>query len=138
MASIVLTDAFVSINAVDYSDHVKQVTLNFSAELQDSTAMGNTSRARKGGLKDWSMDIDFFNDWAAAQIDVNLFPLVGVQTAIKARSSKTAAISATNPEYRGNGIIDSYPPLSDAVGTMATTKVTIKGSDGVALTRNTT
>ena len=74
MAKFVLTDAYVSLAANDLSDHVKSVTINYSADMQDDTAMGATSHARIGGLKDWSLDIEFHQDFAASNLDSILFP----------------------------------------------------------------
>ncbi len=138
MAQEVLTDAFVSVNAVDLSDHVKQVTINYSKEILDATAMGDTGRRRLSGLADWSADIEFYQDYAASKVDATLQPLVGVQTAIKIRKSKTGAISATNPEYQGNGMLESLPVVSGSVGEVSMTSVTFQGSDGVALIRDIT
>ena len=47
MATRVLTDAFVSWAGVDLSDHVRSVTLTYSAELLDDTAMGDTARLKR-------------------------------------------------------------------------------------------
>jgi hypothetical protein len=137
MATLVFTDASVKVNTVDLSDHVKQVKLNYSAELQEATAMGNTSKARKGGLKDWSIEVEFYQDYAAAKVDATIFPLVGTQTAVELIPVKSVAVSATNPRYTGNGIVESYPPVAGGVGEMEMAPVTIQGSDGVALARAT-
>lgn len=134
MASFVLKNAFVLINAVDLSDHVKQVTINYSAEVLDKTAMSNAGRARLAGLKDWTADIQFFNDFASSKVDATIFPAVGTQIAVDIRPD-AGARSVTNPSYTGNGIIDSYQPVAGAVGVVAETPVKISGSDGVALAR---
>lgn len=127
MAEFVFTDASVVINAVDLSDHVRQVTLNYSAELQDDTAMGDDTRSRIGGLKDWSMELEFNQDFAAAEVDVTLFPLVGSTFTVTLKPT-SAAVSATNPSYSGTGILESYPPLGGSVGDLATTSVTIQAA----------
>ena len=62
MGHFVFTDAKVVVNAVDLSDHVESVTLEYKAELQDDTNMGDTTRTRLGGLKDWSVSINFRQD----------------------------------------------------------------------------
>lgn len=138
MATEILKDAFVSINAVDLSDHVRQVAIDYSGEVHDITIMGDAGRRRLGGLKDWSMTVEMFQDFAAAEVDATVFGLVGVQTAIKVRKSKTDAISTTNPEYQGNGILESYPILGNQVGDPATVSMTFRGSDGAALIRDVT
>lgn len=133
MPTLVFVDASVKINTVDLSDHVKSVKLNYSAELQEATAMGNLSKARKGGLKDWSVEIEFYQDYAAAKVDATIFPLVGVQTAFELIPVKGTAVSATNKRMTGNGIIDSYPPYTGSVGEMGMAPITMQGSDGVPL-----
>ena len=140
MASEPLTDAFVSINGVDLSANVGSVTLNDSAELQVATAMGDAGQRRLAGLRDWSLEVEFFQDFAAAKVDETLQPLVGAaQFAVKFRKSKTDAISATNPEYQGNGMIDGdYPITAGAVGEVNKSSVTFVCADGAALIRDVT
>jgi hypothetical protein len=64
MATFVLTDASVVINSVDLSDRVSSVTLSVEVDEQEDTAMGDTYRSRIGGLRDWSVDIEFHQDFA--------------------------------------------------------------------------
>ena len=128
MAAFVLTDAFVSINGVDLSDHVRSVTLDYKAELQDDTAMGDTTRSKLGGLKDWSVQIEFNNDFAASNVDATLFPLVGSTFTVILRPIKATVVGTTNPNYTGTGILESYPPLGGGVGDMATTSVSIQAA----------
>ena len=127
MAEFVFTDASVVINAVDLSDHVRQVTLNYSAELQDDTAMGEDTRSRLGGLKDWSMEVEFNQDFAAAEVDVTLFPLVGTAFTVTLKPT-SAAVSATNPSYSGTGILESYPPMGGSVGDLAVAAISIQAA----------
>jgi hypothetical protein len=127
MAELVFTDAFVEINSVDLSDHVRQVTLNYSAELQDSTAMGDTTRERLGGLKDWSLTVEFNQDFAASEVDATLFSIVGTVFGVEVRATSSAR-SATNPGYNGNGILESYAPFGGGVGDLLVAPVTIQAA----------
>lgn len=127
MSHLVLTDAFVSVNGVDLSAHLRAVTVNYQSELQDDTVMGLTTRIRLGGLLDWSMEFEFAQDFASSQVDATLFALVGVTTTLIARAT-SAAKSATNPDYTGTGILESYPPLGNSVGELATTSVTFQSA----------
>lgn len=136
MAHFVLKDAYVLLNAVDLSAHVRSVTVNYSAELVDDTTMSKVSRSRKGGLKDWSLNVEFAQDFAAAQVDATLFSLVGTQFAVEVRPT-SGARSATNPAYTGNGMLESYQPVTGSVGALAMAPITIQGADGVALARQT-
>lgn len=128
MAAFVFTDAFVSINAVDLSDHVKQVTLNYSAELQDDTVMGDDTRSRIGGLKDWSITVEFAQDFAAGEVDVTVFSLVGATFTVILRPVKATAVGATNPNYTGTGIIETFSPLNNTVGELAMASITIQAA----------
>lgn len=137
MPFVVFKNAYVMINAVDLSDHVKSVNLKYSAEILDDTAMGATSKSRVAGLKDWSMEVEFYQDYASAKVDATLFPLVGAASFAVHLKPENAAISATNPDFTGNAVIDGeYSPVSGAVGELATTSVSFAG-DG-DLTRDIT
>lgn len=141
MPAEVITDAFISVNGIDLSDQVKQVTINYSAEIKDDFGvMGDKSIRRGVGLKDWSMGIEFLQNFDAAKVDATIFPLVGAaEFPMKVRKSKTDAISATNPEFQGNGLIDGdYSILGASVGETSNTSITVVGADGVALIRDTT
>lgn len=128
MAQQVFSDAFVSINAVDLSDHVRSVTLNYAAEMLDDTVMGDDTRSRAGGLKDWSVNVEFINDWAAGEVDATLFTLVGSTSTIIVRPDNSDGVSATNPNYTGTAILESYPPLGNGVGELATTNATLQSA----------
>jgi hypothetical protein len=134
MANVVLTNAFVSLNSVNLSALVRSVTLNYAAQLQDDTAMGDTAVSRIGGLKDWSLEVEFFQDYDANKVDATLFSLVGSTFAVEVRHSAANA-SATNPKYTGTGILESYQPVGGAVGENLMAPVTIQGVG--ALTRGT-
>lgn len=132
MAEIVFDDPYVMINSVDLSDHVRSVTINYKAEIQDKTAGGASSRARIAGLKDWSIDVEFNQDYAAGEVDATLFPLVGAAAfpiVIKPDGSATAV---TNPKFTGNALLESYSPIAGSIGDLATTTITMQGDGGLS------
>lgn len=131
MASFAFIDARVEINAVVMAGFVRSVTLNVEAEDLEDTAFGDTFRSRLGGLKDWSVDIEFNQDFAGSAVDVTLFPLLGTVVAVKIRPT-TAAIAATNPEYSGNVLVSEYSPLDGSVGDLATTSVSWPGAGALS------
>src|SRR5262245_19685100 len=109
MPAIVITDGSVFVNGVDMSDQCEAVTVTYTVDLKDTTTFGLGGRRRKGGLKDWSMKMDFIQNFDAAKVDATLFPLVGTaDVPVRVRYSKTLPISATNPEYQGNGMLGEY------------------------------
>lgn len=127
MASLALTDAFVSIGGVDLSDWVLSVTLPRGVESLDETTMGATTRIGKGGLKTWNVEVEFKQDFAAGGPDATLDPLVGTTATIIVRPT-SAAVSATNPNYTGTGLITNYQPFGNSVGDLATCSVSIESA----------
>ena len=126
MATIVLTNAYVKLGTTpgDVSSYVKTVTLNYSAEMLDDTAMGDTTKSRKGGLKDWSVDLDLYQDYADDQIDEDIFALVGTTFEVQV-AANGGTPSADNPVYTGTGILESFPPIGGTVGEMEMTRIRI-------------
>jgi hypothetical protein len=124
MSKFVLTDASLVINSVDLSDHVRSVTINYEAELQDDTTMGDDTRTNLGGLKNWSIDVEFTQDYAASNVDATMFPIVGTSVPVVVKPT-SGAVSATNPSYSGDGVIGAYSPIGNSVGDLAVAPVTI-------------
>ncbi len=125
MAIFVLKNASVLINSVDLSSRVKKVTVNIKAADEDNTAMGATGKGRMAGLRDDSISVEFNQDFASANVDATLFPLVGAAPFAVIVKPVAGAASATNPRYYGNCILTDYNPIDGAVGNAATTSVTL-------------
>lgn len=135
MASFPLIDGRVTVNAVNMSQFTTNMTLSVEVEELEDTAMGDFWRSRLGGLKDYSLDLEFNTDFAASAVDATLWPLFGTVVPFTVRAT-SAAISATNPEYSGNLLISELVILDGKVGDLAKNKVTWPGSS--ALVRATT
>ncbi len=134
MAIFVWTNAHLKINSVDESDHVRSVTLAYDAEMLDETAMATAAtRIHKPGLFDWSMSVELYDDFADADVDDLLFALVGAASFPMILRPTQAVIGATNPEFRGNAVLEG-DPVGGTVGDIATKTLTFQ-SAGV-LTRN--
>lgn len=119
MATLVLTDAQFEWDSNDWSDHVRSVTVEYSAELQDDTVMGDDTRSMIGGLKDWSVTAEVLADEAANEPNAVLFADVGTTATILVRPT-SSAVSTTNPNYTGTAILESYQPVQGTVGDMQT------------------
>lgn len=133
MATLVYTDAKLTVNSVNLSDHVKSVEIQYSAELLDDTVMGTSgTRSNKPGLLNWTITANFLQDYAAASVDATLFALIGAAAFPIAVRPTTAAISATNPEYTSNAVLESYPPITGEVGALGTAQAVFKPGGGSA------
>ena len=127
MATQVYTNAFLQINAVNLSAHASEVSLNYASEMQDETAMGDDSRINKGGLKTWSVDVTFHQDYAAAAVDATLFSLVGTTVCVEVRPQNICS-TAINPIFSGIGVIESYNPQGGSVGALLDSPVSIQSA----------
>lgn len=135
MADIVLTNARIEIDGNVLSADGNQVQINYEAESRDNTAFGDATRSNKGGLKNWSMEINLLQDFAAAAVDSILFPLVGTDFDVKVRPD-AGAISTSNPEYVGHGLLQNYAPLGGNVGDLVAAPITIMPAKGSAGSHN--
>lgn len=123
MGKFVATDYEITIGTAEFSGSIAAVTLDITADEQETTSFGNDYRTRIAGLRDASLTLDFHQDFGAGSVDATLFPLLGsaVTFSIKPTSE---AVSATNPEYSGTAICTSYQPFANSVGDLATLSVT--------------
>ena len=128
MASFVLTNAFVLVNAVDLSTYVKSVKVNYKADTPENTAMSVSSKTRLPGLKEWDIDVELNQDYALTKVDATLFPLVGAAAFPVEVRPDGGARSATNPAYTGNALLASYEPVSGKVGDVALAPIKLTGT----------
>jgi predicted secreted protein len=135
MAELIWNDVQLVVNSVDLTDHTRSAALSYGVELLEITAMGDGARSRIAGFKEWSVDAEFNQDFAAAKTDATLFPLVGAAEFPLSMKPTSAATSATNPDYNGNAVLENYP-FGGAVGEVAIVNVSFSGSG--TLTRGVT
>jgi hypothetical protein len=131
MATIIYKNAYFEVNGTSLSDHVESLTFNYGSEMQDETAMGDDTRINKGGLKTWSLDINFHQDYAAADVDGKFFSLVGTTACYEWRPQNICS-TAINPRFSGIGVVDSYQPQGGSVGSLLDAPVTIQSASDVA------
>ena len=128
MAKVVLTNPTVILDSVDLSDHITSLSINTNYDLVEVTQIGDIAKKMVAGLEDNSVTFDFQQDFAAVSylgnsgVDAVIFPNRGLKIACSVKPT-SAAISATNPEYRFDVIVSQWSPLSGGVGELATTQV---------------
>lgn len=121
MAKFVAKDYRITINGTDFSESLAAVTLDITAEEQETTAFGNAYRQRISGLKDASISLDFHQDFGAASVDATLWPLLGSQATVVV--TPTNGTSSTSPAYSGIFLVTEYQPYASNVGDLATLSV---------------
>ena len=134
MARIVLTNALVTVNAVDLSDYVASVTLNSSIDVVETTAFSSTAaRTRIGGLADNSISLEFHQDYASGEVEATIYPLIGTVTTVTVKPVNTTT-STSNPLYTASALVSEWTPLNGAVGELATASVTWPVSGAIVKT----
>ena len=131
MAKFVTTDYNIQIGGTDFSSSINSVTLDVTVDEQETTAFGDTSRTRIGGLKDASVSLDFHQDFGSASVDETLWPLLGSTVEIIIQPT-SGAVSATNPSYTFDALVTQYQPFANASGELATLSVSWPVSGDVA------
>lgn len=124
MARLVLTNAYITVNGVNLSDHIASVTLTTNRDVVETTAFSSTAaRTRIGGLADNSVTLEFHQDYATSSVEATIYPLLGSTTSVvvKPNGSTTAT---DNPSYTFNALVSEWTPLNGAVGELATASVT--------------
>lgn len=108
-------------SAVDFSDHIRQVTLGMNVAMQDFTTFGDGAFiTQKPGLRGADVSIEFNQDFAASSIDVTFGPAFIAGTLVYLDFKPTsAARGTTNPSYVYALYVATYPPIGQAVGDRA-------------------
>ncbi len=129
MAKFILTDASVTVNGVNLSDHVQKVTVETTKDDVDVTAMGATYKAYLGGLGDANMQVTFFSDFAASSVHATLFPLSTTTTPFPVIvKPSSAATSTTNPSFWISALMFGYTPIDGSIGDASTMDVEFRNA----------
>jgi hypothetical protein len=123
----------LKINAVDLSDHVTSVTLNYAADELEVTAMGDTAHKFVKGLESGTLTVSFLNDTAALQVLAVLNTSFGTTVPVKMVQQKVPAVAATNPLYSFDILVNNLTPINGAVGDIGTQDITFTINSAVTV-----
>lgn len=126
MAVFVLTDASVTINTVDLSSYVTNVTFTYEKDQVETTAMGATGHVYTGGLQNLSVAIEMNQDLAAGKVFDTLWSAVG--SGSNTLVVKPLSSGSPNPTLTvSSSFLPSAPVVQGAVGDLTKTSVTFVG-----------
>ena len=130
-------DSVSAAGVTDLSSFVQSVTLNVETDTPEATAMGDKDRVRLHGLRQWSMDVTFFQDFDSGSVDSLLWDIIDNDKFVTlwVKADKQTATSQTNPQYTGRGILPAHSPVAGSIGDVSTISVTFQSSG--PLTRKT-
>ena len=111
------TSAAPTVPSIDISSLVSAVTLTQTVDEIEVTSMGDLAHKFAAGLQSANLTIDFFNDWAAAQVMQTLNAAFGQTIAVSMITIKGTTVSAANPTYQFSILVNNLTPVgSGGVG----------------------
>ena len=126
MAKFLATQFNITLNGTDLSSSLHSVTLDVSSNEVDTTTFGTTSNVYKtvvGGILSGSAKLDFYQDYAAGSVDATIWPLINTIGTLVIKPNGTA-VSATNPSYTAQVLINAYTPVMGSIGDLSSFSVT--------------
>lgn len=102
MTKFIGDDVTVTVDGVDLTDHVKSVDVKDAFPQVNLTGMGSSAQEMAlAKAKTSTIDVEFFQDYAASKVAVTLEPLVGSNTpfTVTVVPNGAASVSANNQKY---------------------------------------
>ena len=136
MAKFVITDPVVTFAGSTVTTSAASVTIELESDDIETTNFGGSGwRTRVGGLKQGTVSIDFHSDYGSGAIDSLVWSNFGGTVAVTVTPTAGTAVSATNPKWSFDVLVNSYATLG-AVGDLATFSLQLPITG--AVTRGTT
>jgi hypothetical protein len=123
MAVQVLINPQIIINSVDLTSRIDTVALEETYADVDTTAFGSSAKTRLAGLGDHKVTLNFQQDFAGAEVEATIYPLVGSTASITVKPLN-ATTSTTNPAYTFTALVTDWKPVDGKVGALMMSSVT--------------
>jgi len=133
LATQVLKNAHFTINSVDLSAHVNQISLSLTTDSPEDTAMADNARSFLPGLNNATITVSLNADYAASQTDATLWAIYSGAAAVAfiIRPAATA-VSTSNPNYTGSCVLTDFGTVDGSVGDTAGQSATFQVTGDVA------
>lgn len=127
----VLLDATIVVDGRDLSNRASSVSMDLpDEEIDQTTFQGGGFREIAKGLSDATINVNFFNDYAADKTDAVLWPLKLSEDTFKMYvQAFDGTPAADNPAYGLNARLFNYSPIAGTVGESSTTEVAFRNGD---------
>lgn len=131
LAKFVLTAEKILLNGTDYSANTAKAELQFKVDDKDVTNYASGGwKEHLGGLKQATLVLEFFNDFANTAIDSVFFPLLGTVVTFEVAGTQ-AARSTSNPSYTGSFLLTDWNPITGKVGDVDTVSISVPSTGAV-------
>lgn len=140
MAKQIIQFEKVTVNSVDLSDHIDTLIIAEKWDDNDVSSLGATAHQHLLGLADPTIQLDFFQDFNAAEVHATLGPLAGSNTPfpIVITTDGRFSVSSTNPQFTMQALMPSYDILNGTIGKPSKTSVTFVNASGAGIVENDT
>lgn len=125
MAKFIATGTKVTLNGNDFSSSCARAELVINAAEVTTTDFGSNGWTEViGGLKSGQVSLDFHSDFGTGAVSRIFQPLVGTIGTVVLIAANGTAASQVTPAYTATVLINSFTPVSGAVGDLSTFSVT--------------
>lgn len=132
MSKFVVTGTSVTFNSTDLSSSCARAELVISAAEVDTTDFGSAGFTELiGGLKSGSVTLDFHSDFGTGAVSELFQDLVGTIGTVTIIAANGATAAPTTPAYTAEVLVNSFTPISGAVGDLATFSVSFPTTGAV-------
>lgn len=133
MAKFVVTGTQVQLNGTDISSSCARAELVINAAEVETTDFGSGGWTEViGGLKSGTVSLDFHSDFGAGAVSTLFQNLVGTVGTVTLIAANGTAASATTPKYTATVLVNSFTPVSGAVGDLSTFSVSFPTTGAVS------
>jgi hypothetical protein len=133
MAKFVVTGTQVTLNGSDISSSCARAELVINAAEVETTDFGSGGWTEViGGLKSGTVSLDFHSDFGAGAVSTLFQNLVGTVGTVTLIAANGTAASATTPRYTATVLVNSFTPVSGAVGDLSTFSVSFPTTGAVS------
>ena len=133
--TVVLNQATLTVDSVDFSDQVSTITVTESYEALVATAYGDTARKFVKGLGNHEISATLMIAYGTSEVEEKFNSLAGTTVNVVVTPTTSATPGTSNPAYTLTGCyLESVTPVNGGVGELPTMDVVFRGG---ALTRAT-
>lgn len=119
-------------NGTDISSSCARAELVINAAEVETTDFGSGGWTEViGGLKSGTVSLDFHSDFGAGAVSQTFQSLIGTVGTVTLIAANGTAASATTPKYTATVLVNSFTPVSGAVGDLSTFSVSFPTTGAV-------
>jgi hypothetical protein len=133
MAKFVVTGTQVTVNGTDVSSSCARAELVINAAEVTTTDFGSAGWTEViGGLKSGTVSLDFHSDFGVSGVSDLFADLIGSIGTVTIIAANGTAASAITPAWTATVLVNSFTPISGAVGDLSTFSVSFPTTGAVS------